>query len=386
MKTADDVLEMSLDTLFATFFNVEMDESNFAVVSNYKATKYLPYMPSNSHDETATALTQKYGLNFKKISNTKIISEISNPKKYNLDEYRHMLYETILGRIVNLDITYNIDKEIALAMFIFRGSADFNRGLYAVDIKFPSQQYLDDMYKLLLSTNDLIDRLNLNFRELQSQFQHGIQRNTQIRINLKWFYVYSLSHFPNINKYKYETLQRNQNIIGEIRKFNAFTDRLAIYRENILGRSLTDKEILNLRNEMNFETSNLSGQRNIPTRNQKIVSFAREAFPDECVGCKNHYDIKDRSFIMPRNGRYYFEVNHVIPYANDNDRVDVLDNLVKLCPTCHRALTPGRADEKLQREIIHNMLESRQEVKQFVIMMNSNSLATPEDFVFDSLK
>ena len=87
-------------------------------------------------------------------------------------------------------------------------------------------------------------------------------------------------------------------------------------------------------------------------RNQKIVAYAREIFEDICVGCGDKYRIEDRSFKMPRNNRYYFEINHVVAYANDSKAVDVLDNLVKLCSTCHRVLTLGRAYPDLQKEII----------------------------------
>ena len=241
------------------------------------------------------------------------------------------------------------------------------------------------MYKILLSSNDLINRLNLNFREFQPQYLQGIQRNTQVRINLKWFFDNVMAYYSDINDYKYGVLLHNHTKLGDTRRYNAFVERLTIYREDVIGRKLSDHEKERMREELNLEISNNDGEQ-VAGRNQKIVSFAREAFPDECVGCRNHYNIADRSFIMPRNGRYYFEINHVIPYANDNKKVDVLDNLVKLCPTCHRALTPGRANETLQREIIHNMLESRPEVKQFVIAMESGRFATPEDYVFSALR
>ena len=384
MKDADDVLKMPIDTLLAAFFNAEDKNGNFAIVSNYRETTYMRMIPG-SHRNTAEKLRRKYDLPFMQVGNTKIEATISNRRGYSLEEFRHLLYENILQKFFITNAGTDIDREIALALFIFRGSADFIYGFYSVDLKTPSIQFLNDMYKILLSSNDLINRLNLNFREFQPQYLQGIQRNTQVRINLKWFFDNVMAYYSDINDYKYGVLLHNHTKLGDTRRYNAFVERLTIYREDVIGRKLSDHEKERMREELNLEISNNDGEQ-VAGRNQKIVSFAREAFPDECVGCRNHYNIADRSFIMPRNGRYYFEINHVIPYANDNKKVDVLDNLVKLCPTCHRALTPGRANETLQREIIHNMLESRPEVKQFVIAMESGRFATPEDYVFSALR
>lgn len=121
-------------------------------------------------------------------------------------------------------------------------------------------------------------------------------------------------------------------------------------------------------------------------RNAKIVSYARKTFDDICVGCNDLYEIIDRSFKMRRNERFYFEINHVIPYASNSSVVDVLDNLVKLCPVCHRALTPGRAYEKLQKSIIKKMIESRKEVEQFVKLVMPPTFTSPVEYVYSVLK
>jgi 5-methylcytosine-specific restriction protein A len=89
---------------------------------------------------------------------------------------------------------------------------------------------------------------------------------------------------------------------------------------------------------------------------------------------------------MPRNNRYYLEVNHVVPFASESKAVDVLDNLVKLCPTCHRALAPHRAEEKLQREIIEKMIVSRPEVSAFVGSRAKAVGQLPSDYIFANLK
>lgn len=278
---------------------------------------------------------------------------------------------------------------MALALFVFRGSADFTMGFYAVDLKNPTQRYVDNFFKLLLSTDDLMSRLNLNFRELQPQFISGkALRNTQIRVNLKWYYD-NVVRVENLNEYKTSLLVKNIRNLGEIRAYGGFESRLVTYQESILGRSLTKFEIDIIRSNLEFTKREIeeTPDNKFGIRNQKIVAYAREIFEDICVGCGDKYRIEDRSFKMPRNNRYYFEINHVVAYANDSKAVDVLDNLVKLCPTCHRALTPGRAYPDLQKEIIKKELASRPEVKRFVVsMMAKGSYDTPEEYVFKTLK
>lgn len=388
MITIDQLLKKPIETLFAVFFNsIQNDEKNFEVKSEYRKTKFLE-IPNNSYEQTMVQLSRKYELDFQHVNSTMIIATIVNDKNLDLDEFLDTVYEKILFKLNKLPSSYLLDVELALALFIFRGSADFNRGLYSVDLKNLTPSYVDSFFKLLLSSDELLSRLNLNFRELQPQFVARTSlRNTQIRINLKWFYDNVIRSFAYINQYKTDILLKNITVLGEIRKSHSFEERLIFYRQSVLGRELTPQEVNTLRQELEFSLQVEQATDNIfIIRNQKIVSYARETFNDVCVGCGDRYKINDRSFLMPRNNRYYFEINHVIAYANDSSTVDVLDNLVKLCPTCHRALTPGRAYEKMQKEIIEKMINSRVEVEHFVTLMMPNTFLSPTDYVFSMLK
>ncbi|MDR0967515.1 MAG: HNH endonuclease [Rickettsiales bacterium] len=386
--TIDKLLHKPLDTLLAAFFNTSQNTNgNFEIQSSYRQTKFL-LLPDDTYKKTTAQLSKKYGLEFHPSNATTIVADIINDKHWSLDEFLNAVYEAILPKLNTLRAKDSLDAEIALAMFIFRGSADFNRGLYAVDLKNPTPKYVDNIFKLLLSSDELLDRLNLNFRELQPQFVAGTNlRNTQIRINLKWFFDNVISKFDKINQYKTNVLQSQRMNLGEIKKSNSFEDRLVFYQESVLNRELTPREINELRQDLDFNVHMLQETDNVfGLRNQKIVSYARETFEDVCVGCGDIYDIRDRSFKMPRNDRYYFEINHVIAYASDSHAVDVLDNLVKLCPTCHRALTPGRAYPDYQKTIIDKMLRSRPEVSNFVHSMMPEHLNSPVDFVYESLR
>lgn len=388
MINIDQLLQKPVETLFAAFFNtVQNKENNFEIQSNYRQTKFCK-IGNNSHKQTAVQLSHKYGLDFQHTNGTIIIATIENDKNLNLDEFFNVVYEKILFKLNKLPSDYSLDVEIALALFIFRGSADFNRGLYAVDLKNITPSYFDNLFKLLLSSDELLSRLNLNFRELQPQFVAGTNlRNTQVRINLKWFYDNVIQLFGHVNKYKADVLKENITMLGEVQKYCSFEERLIFYRQSVLGRELTQQEVNTLRQELEFSLQvEQTSDNAFIIRNQKIVSYARETFDDVCVGCGDRYNITDRSFKMPRNDRYYFEINHVIAYANDSNTVDVLDNLVKLCPTCHRALTPGRAYSTLQKSIIEKMINSRVEVDHFVKSMMPNTFLSPIDYVYSMLK
>ena len=384
----EQLLQKPIETLFVAFFNAtDGRNGDFEIQSRYRVTKFLP-LPINSHAQTALALTRKYGLDFVPVGQSMVVSTIINENNITLDDFLNLVYEGIIVKLSRLPDGYPLDEEIALAMFLLRGSADFVESWYAWDLKNPTLRYVNNVFKLLLSSNHLLERLNLNFRELQPQHVSGQRkRNTQIRINLKWFYDNVICKYPNINSYKTAVMRTKQADLGELRMCHSFETRMLFYINKILGRELSVDKINALRRDLEFrEPIEETPENKFNVRNQKIVAFARETFDDICVGCGDIYDIADRSFVMPRNNRYYFEVNHVIAYASDSDAVDVLDNLVKLCPVCHRALTPHRAHPDLQRRIISNMLDSRPEVCNFVHSMMPAHYESPVDYVFDNLK
>ena len=384
---ASNIYSLKLDTLMVIFFNCsQSNDGNFLVKSTYRETKFLP-VENDSYRSTSLQLSFKYGIEFN-VSGTTLYAVIYNSERITLDDFLERVYRCILVQISNVAFNYNLDREMALAMFLPRGSADFNRGYYSVDIKTDSPKYYDEMFKILLSSDELLSRLNLNFRELQHEYVIGkSKRNTQVRINLKWFYDNVISYYPHINQYKTKVLQRNIMNLGESTKYRSFEQRLIFYKQNVLCRDLSNAEINELRKSLDFTEQEITNSHNrFAIRNQKIVAYAREVFADECVGCKGEYNISTRTFRMPRNGRWYLEINHVIPYANDSKKVDVVDNLVKLCPACHRALTPNRAEESLQKHIIDKMLASRDEVIQFVKSMMPNPTLSPTDFVFSKLQ
>lgn len=392
MATVEEILASPFETLLVTFFNSTLDRrGNIVVTSNWKTQLgvNLGGTADRKYIETAQELSRKYKITFERKSKVEIAVSIENPSNVTLEKFQEMLYLSIIEAIPNLPSDFPLDEELALALFLLRGSPDTKFGYYSVDVKRPTAGYIVNIEKILMSSEDLWSRLNFNFRGLQPQYTAGqVLRNSQIRVNLKWFFDKVMVHNPTLNQYKYQVLVQKKSDLGEIRQFHSFEKRMKFYRARMLGRELSPKEIENLRKELLFREEIAFEDRDTPfnIRNQRIISLARETFEDICVGCAGIYPIHHRTFLMPRNNRYYLEVNHVVPFASESKAVDVLDNLVKLCPTCHRALAPHRAEEKLQREIIEKMIVSRPEVSAFVGSRAKAVGQLPSDYIFANLK
>lgn len=48
-----------------------------------------------------------------------------------------------------------------------------------------------------------------------------------------------------------------------------------------------------------------------------------------------------------------------------NRELDVLENLAKLCPACHRALKKGSSEEEFQKRLIRNILNRNKDNLEF---------------------
>ena len=81
--------------------------------------------------------------------------------------------------------------------------------------------------------------------------------------------------------------------------------------------------------------------------------------PDECAACGT-----TKTYTHKNTGRQYFEHHHVISLGK-NYELDDENNIVKLCPTCHRTVKKGSAPENEQKEVIAKILKNRANVYAF---------------------
>ncbi|GAA8918337.1 hypothetical protein HpEKA48_00670 [Helicobacter pylori] len=67
--------------------------------------------------------------------------------------------------------------------------------------------------------------------------------------------------------------------------------------------------------------------------------------------------------------------------------LDVLANLAKLCPACHRALKKGSSEERFQKRLIRNILNRNKDNLEFVqLRFETDDLPTLIDRICESLK
>jgi len=258
----------------------------------------------------------------------------------------------------------NEKKSFIRGLFELRGSID-------TTATYISQDYFSDgpfelkKYKILADfCNVPYYVLNLNFRNLQKQFYEKInQRNTQFRINSKWYMKhigmmddFKVDKFANSHSSKDKIIQ-----VGDISYFDieepnynkttGVDNKFNFYAQNILQRNLTKEEIKALRETIGYDSKSKQ------LRDPSLKEFVRLYEPDECVCCKNLYNIKDRTFTHKRTNRPYFEIHHVISLGKDKE-LDDENNLVKLCPVCHGCLKQGTGLESEQKTLIGRILDN----------------------------
>ena len=160
---------------------------------------------------------------------------------------------------------------------------------------------------------------------------------------------------------------------------NILDERLNFYSTNVFDKNITQDDIKRMRSELNFDTTSKS------VRNKALVEAIRYLTPDECVCCKNRYNIKDRSYINKNTGRYYFEIHHVISIGK-NKELDDENNMVKLCPICHRALKRGSGTEEEQKSLIRDIFHNAPDKLDFAEhFFNTTDFETIVDLTFKSL-
>ncbi|EES89649.1 HNH endonuclease signature motif containing protein [Helicobacter canadensis] len=306
--------------------------------------------------------------NNEKIKRAEFVFVLENDLRLSQSQFFARLYTKILlSDFVGNNNFLEERKKFARAFFELRGSIDTKRPLLAKDYFYNSILELKRISLFLDNLGLSINVLNINFRDLQSQYVSGEnRRNTQLRINLYWY----LEKIGLMNIYKAEIVKRAYGIDYEYTgngyysfecraptfNKNSFQERINFYATRILNNDLTERDIKNLREELNFdENTNNDFKRNI-----NIAQLVRYQTKDECAACKNKYNIADRSFLLRKfPERYYTEIHHFVSVGKEKE-LDVVENLTKLCPACHRALGRGKASEQYQKKLIENIMDANE--------------------------
>ncbi|WQX20751.1 HNH endonuclease [Helicobacter pylori] len=290
-------------------------------------------------------------------------------------------------------------KRFLSGFFESRGSIDTQRNFLTLDYFFHSPLEFKKFHYLIDFFNIPSEALNFNFRELQPEYAQGInQRNAQFRIYLNWY----LHHIGLFNPYKariahhiFKTTLVGDGIYYKLSypptteyRGNSFTERAHFYLKNVYQQDLDRKSIEKLREQLGWIQKSEEFR-----RDSKIINFYRISTPNVCSACCGDYDIKERSFIsLPlykitqKPDSYYTEIHHVISLGKDQE-LDVLENLAKLCPACHRALKKGSSEEEFQKSLIRNILNRNKDNLEFAqLRFETDDLSTLIDRIYESLK
>ncbi len=320
-----------------------------------------------------------------------------------LDEnsfYKKLLNSLIDNDFFNRPHSMTPNQRLFLSGFFeSRGSIDTQRNFLTLDYFFHSPLEFKKFHYLIDFFNIPSEALNFNFRELQHEYTQGInQRNAQFRIYLDWY----LHHIGLFNPYKariahhiFKTTLVYDGIYYQLRdrpkteyRGNSFIERAHFYLKNIYQQDLDDKSIEKLREQLGWIQKSEEFK-----RDSKIINFYRISTPNVCNACCDDYDIKERSFlslplyqITQRSDSYYTEIHHVISLGK-NKELDVLENLAKLCPTCHRALKKGASAEGFQKRLIGKILKRNKDNLEFAqLRFETDDLPTLIDKIYESLK
>ncbi|MCQ2856564.1 HNH endonuclease [Helicobacter pylori] len=379
-------------------------------VCSYKSSKFIP----GYEESKARVLDALNTLSAHPIlqSNQESVTKIKGAFVFildndlNLDEnsfYKKLLNSLIDNDFFNRSNLMNLmtpnQKRFLSGFFESRGSIDTQRNFLTLDYFFHSPLEFKKFHYLIDFLNIPSEALNFNFRELQPEHAQGIdQRNAQFRIYLDWY----LHHIGLFNPYKariahhvfkttliYDGIYYKLNYPPTTKYHgNSFTERTHFYLKSVYQQDLDDKSIEKLREQLGWIQKSEEFK-----RDSKIINFYRISTPNVCSACCDDYDIKERSFlslplyqITQRSDSYYTEIHHVISLGK-NKELDVLENLAKLCPTCHRALKKGASAEGFQKRLIGKILKRNKGNLEFAqLRFETDDFLTLIDKIYESLK
>ncbi|GHR24522.1 hypothetical protein JP0094_02170 [Helicobacter pylori] len=375
-------------------------------VCSYKASKFIHgYEESKAQVLTALNTLSVHPIwRFNQGSVTKIKGTFVFILENDLHLDENSFYKKLLNSLIDNDF-FNRSRSMTENQRLFlsgffesRGSIDTQRNFLTLDYFFHSPLEFKKFHYLIDFFNIPSEALNFNFRELQPEYAQGInQRNAQFRIYLDWY----LYHIGLFNPYKAQKAhhiiitrfcgviyyQKSNYPTTEYRG-NSFIERTHFYLKNVYQQDLDDKSIEKLREQLGWIQESEEFR-----RDSKIINFYRISTPNVCSACCGDYDIKERSFIslalykITQNpNSYYTEIHHVISLGK-NRELDVLANLAKLCPACHRALKKGASEEGFQKSLIENILNHNKDNMEFAqLRFETDDFPTLINRIYESLK
>jgi hypothetical protein len=379
----------------STFKKVKtvVDDEQNTRIYNQSREKYVDKLKKISEVDNSWFIKKIAPKSIKPKARCDYFHVLENDLKLTQKSFFNKLYRKIVSEtewMYEDSLTENKKRFISGFMEL-RGSIDTGRPYITQDYFYNSEFESRKISILMDYCNVPIDMMNINFRDLQPEFVNDInRRNTQFRINLKWY----VNYIGLINEYKALIFENNYTYTEKYEKDSRFyfsnnitvnnyrdqvNQRLRFYTATIYDKILKKNEIDKLRSTLGFDKKSVS-------RNREIVEYIRLNTPDECDSCKGKYELEARTFISSKTGRPYFEIHHVISFGN-NKELDDINNLSKLCPICHDNLKKGRGTEADQKEIILSILLNNDRNRDFCEhYFDESNIEILTNLIFESLK
>jgi len=131
-------------------------------------------------------------------------------------------------------------------------------------------------------------------------------------------------------------------------------------------KSLTQKEIEQLLD--NFRTKISSSK----TKTSKSKIYDRDPKLAELMKAKNNYlcQLCERTTFQGKDGHNYTESHHIIPRSNNGP--DVPENILIVCPTCHRIFDSGSETAQIHA---YKIMKKKKLFSEFEKLMNTKTIS-----------
>lgn len=369
--------------LFGVFLSRTIDTENddkkfLTCYSKFKKSKYVYDIDFNF---SAYVLQLKDDFNFYSGYSNWVIDKVTNSYASlsfsvlndmnisTVDFIRTLYKKLMLETWIAEDCLNSQKKQFIRGFFESRGSVDTCRRYIAQDYYYNNLFELRRALQFSFLLNIPLSKMNINFRNLQPQYTAGeVQRNTQLRIESFWYAknigfinLYKATIFDNCfyTKSRYEKNRITYfDLDLPILRDNSstFINYINFFTNYIYEKKLNPLNVGILREHLGFEYDDAIR----PGRNQTLKKIFDEIEEDKCAICG-----RTETFINKSTGRQYFEIHHVISFANGIEFDNIL-NLVKLCPTCHDSLSKGYASKEVQIKNIIRILTNKPNVREYV--------------------
>lgn len=193
--------EYKLEQLLVALCNLQINQfGRVEIVSSYRASKFS--QADLDYQGTAEKLREKYGFNFNHFSGERIWVTLDGSSRVDVDTVLDGIYEELYLRLSSRGPTIPEQKEVALALYGLRGSADFTLRKYAVDLNFDDARQIERLQNLIRTCPGLDANTTLNPKRGS--------RRPQFRTNLPWIYDNLAQELSQLNSYKESILENNR--------------------------------------------------------------------------------------------------------------------------------------------------------------------------------